>query len=86
MRLIYAGGHCHAPSCLGIWLYRNDPGHEMELLCHQRTVYGKGNVSHDKYDETVRRSAIMSVFVTVIVGGETCLFDVFAMLNVLYDG
>ena len=26
MRLIYAGGHCHAPSCIGIWLYRNDPG------------------------------------------------------------
>ena len=35
MRLIYAGGHCHAPACIGIWLYRNDPGHEMELLCHQ---------------------------------------------------
>jgi hypothetical protein len=29
MRLIYAGGHCHAPACIGIWLYRNDPGHEM---------------------------------------------------------
>jgi len=26
MKLIYAGGHCHAPACLGIWLYRNDPG------------------------------------------------------------
>eukprot|EP00939_MAST-03C_sp_MAST-3C-sp1_P001438 g1438.t1 len=50
-RLIYAGGHCHAPSCIGIWLYRNDPGHEMELLCHQRPVYGTGNVTADKYDE-----------------------------------
>jgi len=51
MRLIYAGGHCHAPSCIGIWLYRNDPGHEMELLCHQAPLYGQGNVTHDKYDE-----------------------------------
>jgi len=51
IRLIYAGGHCHAPACIGIWLYRNDPGHEMELLCHQAPVYGKGNVQADKYDE-----------------------------------
>jgi hypothetical protein len=51
MRLIYAGGHCHAPSCIGIWLYRNDPGHEMELLCHQRPVYGQGHINKDKYDE-----------------------------------
>ena len=51
IRLIYAGGHCHAPSCVGIWLYRNDPGHEMELLCHQAPIYGKGNVSEDKFDE-----------------------------------
>jgi len=51
MRLIYAGGHCHAPSCVGIWLYRNDPGHEMELLCHQQPVYGKGDIENDKYDE-----------------------------------
>jgi hypothetical protein len=55
MRLIYAGGHCHAPSCLGIWLYRNDPGHEMELLCHQHPKYGTGHVIEseggDKYDE-----------------------------------
>ena len=39
MRLIYAGGHCHAPACIGIWLYRNDPGHEMELLCHQAPMF-----------------------------------------------
>jgi len=51
MRLIYAGGHCHAPACIGLWLYRNDPGHEMELLCHQQPVYGQGNVHVDKYDE-----------------------------------
>ena len=52
MRLIYAGGHCHAPSCIKMQLYRNDSGHEMELLCEQIPVYGKGNVIEDKYDET----------------------------------
>jgi hypothetical protein len=51
MRLIYAGGHCHAPACIGIWLYRNDTGHEDELLCHQAPVYGTGNVTADKFDE-----------------------------------
>lgn len=48
MRLIYAGGHCHAPSCISIELYRNDTG---ELLCSQVPVYGKGEVHKDKYDE-----------------------------------
>jgi hypothetical protein len=51
MRLIYAGGHCHAPACIGLWLYRNDPGHDMELLCHQRPLYGEGNIDANKYDE-----------------------------------
>lgn len=51
MRLIYAGGHCHAPACISMELYRNDTGHEMELLCRQIPVYGKGNIIHDKYDE-----------------------------------
>jgi hypothetical protein len=54
MRLIYAGGHCHAPSCIGLWLYRNDPGHEMELLCHQAPLYGNGTGTNTKagmYDE-----------------------------------
>ena len=51
MRLIYAGGHCHAPACIQMELYRNDTGHEMELLCRQIPVYGKGNVKDDKYDE-----------------------------------
>ena len=37
-----AGGHCHAPACKGIWLHRNDAGHEMELLCHQAPIYGNG--------------------------------------------
>ena len=54
MRLIYAGGHCHAPACIGIWLYRNDPGHEMELLCHQAPIYGSGTGQNSHagiYDE-----------------------------------
>ena len=51
MRLIYAGGHCHAPACIKMELYRNDTGHEMELLCRQVPVYGSGNVTVDKYDE-----------------------------------
>lgn len=51
MRLIYAGGHCHAPACIKMELYRNDTGHEMELLCRQVPVYGKGNVTLNKYDE-----------------------------------
>ena len=51
MRLIYAGGHCHAPACISMELYRNDTGHEMELLCRQIPVYGKGNVTVNKFDE-----------------------------------
>ncbi|EOD05979.1 hypothetical protein EMIHUDRAFT_453585 [Emiliania huxleyi CCMP1516] len=48
--LIYAGGHCHAPSCLDISLYRNDTG-TPQLLCRQATKYGAGDVKHDKFDE-----------------------------------
>ena len=48
MRLIYAGGHCHAPACISLTLYRNDTG---EVLCSQIPQYGKGNVDKDKYDE-----------------------------------
>jgi hypothetical protein len=52
MRILYAGGHCHAPSCLGLWLYRNDKTHDkMELLCHQAPIYGTGDVESDKYEE-----------------------------------
>ena len=48
--LIYAGGHCHAPACIDIALYKNDTG-TPELLCHQQSTYGTGNVAEDKYDE-----------------------------------
>eukprot|EP00441_Pelagodinium_beii_P019960 CAMPEP_0197660388 /NCGR_PEP_ID=MMETSP1338-20131121/50813_1 /TAXON_ID=43686 ORGANISM="Pelagodinium beii, Strain RCC1491" /NCGR_SAMPLE_ID=MMETSP1338 /ASSEMBLY_ACC=CAM_ASM_000754 /LENGTH=908 /DNA_ID=CAMNT_0043237725 /DNA_START=30 /DNA_END=2756 /DNA_ORIENTATION=- len=49
-RLIYAGGHCHAPSCVSIDLYRNDTG-TPQLLCHQATRFGQGNFPTDKFDE-----------------------------------
>jgi len=38
-RIVYAGGHCHAPSCKDIRLFRNDTGHRDELLCHQQPKY-----------------------------------------------
>lgn len=50
-RLVYAGGHCHAPACIGIKLYKNDTG-VPELICHQEPIYGSGDVINDKYDES----------------------------------
>eukprot|EP00928_Gymnodinium_smaydae_P061805 TRINITY_DN4579_c0_g3_i1.p1 TRINITY_DN4579_c0_g3~~TRINITY_DN4579_c0_g3_i1.p1 ORF type:complete len:919 (+),score=147.86 TRINITY_DN4579_c0_g3_i1:333-2759(+) len=50
MRLLYAGGHCHAPSCISIELYRNDTG-TPSLLCRQLPYYGQGNFPKDKFDE-----------------------------------
>ena len=50
MRLLYAGAHCHAPSCLSMKLYRNGTG-TPELVCEMAPVYGGGNVTHDRYDE-----------------------------------
>jgi len=46
IKLIYAGGHCHAPSCISMELYNHDTG---ELLCQQTPVFGRGG--QDKYDE-----------------------------------
>ena len=46
--MLYAGGHCHAPSCISIELYNQDSG---ELLCRQLPVYGKGDVAADRFDE-----------------------------------
>ena len=48
--MLYAGGHCHAPSCIDIRLYRNDTG-TPQLICHQMSTFGKGHVSADKFDE-----------------------------------
>jgi hypothetical protein len=38
INLIYAGGHCHAPSCLSMELYNADTG---DLLCRQVPVVGQ---------------------------------------------
>jgi hypothetical protein len=51
IRLLYAGGHCHAPACISIELYENSTG-TPKLLCNQLPAYGTGNVTHDKYDES----------------------------------
>jgi len=50
IRLIYAGAHCHAPSCISITLYINTTG-TLEPLCSQIGQYGKGNFPADKFDE-----------------------------------
>lgn len=50
MRLLYAGGHCHAPSCISLELYRNDTG-TPQLLCRQLPEFGTGNFPADKFDE-----------------------------------
>lgn len=49
-RLLYAGGHCHAPACISIDMYENSTG-TPNLLCRQLPIYGKGYVEKDKYDE-----------------------------------
>ena len=41
IHLVYAGGHCHAPSCFSMELYNADTG---MLLCRTIPVY-------NKYDE-----------------------------------
>jgi hypothetical protein len=45
INLIYAAGHCHAPSCISMELYNADTG---MLLCSHDPVYGK---SHEVFDE-----------------------------------
>eukprot|EP01060_Flectonema_neradi_P036402 TRINITY_DN698_c1_g2_i1.p1 TRINITY_DN698_c1_g2~~TRINITY_DN698_c1_g2_i1.p1 ORF type:complete len:718 (+),score=175.93 TRINITY_DN698_c1_g2_i1:80-2155(+) len=40
MQLMYAGGHCHAPSCISMELYNADTG---DLLCRQAPVFGDGD-------------------------------------------
>merc|ERR1719348_1759266 len=45
INLIYAGGHCHAPSCISMELYNADTG---SLLCSHYPTYGQ---THEVYDE-----------------------------------
>lgn len=49
-RVFYVSGHCHAPECRSLNLYRNDTG-ELELICAQEPQYGKGDFVHDRFDE-----------------------------------
>ena len=37
LELIYAGGHCHAPTCISMELWNDDTG---ELLCRNIATYG----------------------------------------------
>jgi hypothetical protein len=45
VRLIYAGPHCHAPSCLSMELYNADTG---ELLCGMEPVRGQSDQVYDE--------------------------------------
>jgi len=45
IHLIYAAGHCHAPSCISMELYNADTG---MLLCAHKPVYGQ---THEVFDE-----------------------------------
>ena len=45
IKLYYAGGHCHAPSCISLNLYNADTG---QLLCSQTPLYGKSNKIFDE--------------------------------------
>jgi len=52
IRILYAGGHCHAPSCVSLSLYINDTATgNLTLLCDQIPVHGKGHFPADKFDE-----------------------------------
>jgi len=48
INLIYAGGHCHTPSCISLDLYNADTG---ELICSQSPVSGQGSaIPFDELD------------------------------------
>ena len=51
MELIYAGGHCHAPTCISMELWNHDTG---ELLCKNVATYGgqgEPTITGTKFDE-----------------------------------
>eukprot|EP00005_Dracoamoeba_jomungandri_P011599 CAMPEP_0174265228 /NCGR_PEP_ID=MMETSP0439-20130205/25700_1 /TAXON_ID=0 /ORGANISM="Stereomyxa ramosa, Strain Chinc5" /LENGTH=693 /DNA_ID=CAMNT_0015351583 /DNA_START=91 /DNA_END=2172 /DNA_ORIENTATION=+ len=45
INLVYAGGHCHAPSCISMELFNADTG---ELICKQTPIFGKSNHTFDE--------------------------------------
>ena len=57
IHLIYAGGHCHAPSCISMELFNADTG---KRLCHHAPVYGE---SH----EVNLNKACLLVYVHIIL-------------------
>jgi len=46
INLIYASGHCHAPSCLSMELYNADTG---DLICEVKPTIGQG--TNARFDE-----------------------------------
>ena len=53
VKIMFAGGHCHAPACISIELYNADTG---ELICRQTPVIGKtlrptNTTGNGAYDE-----------------------------------
>jgi len=50
IRLIYGSGHCHAPACLSMELFRNDTG-TPQLLCRQLPMSGSGASPAERFDE-----------------------------------
>ena len=40
IQLIFAGGHCHTPSCISLELFNLDTG---QLLCKNEPVYGQSD-------------------------------------------
>ena len=51
VELIYAGGHCHAPTCISMELWNNDTG---ELLCRNIATYGGSGartIAGGRFDE-----------------------------------
>ena len=46
VHLIYAGGHCHAPSCISMELFNADTG---KLLCRHDPVYGESDEVYKKF-------------------------------------
>ena len=41
LKLVMAGGHCHAPACISIELYNDGTGEQ--LICWNEAVYGEIN-------------------------------------------
>ena len=40
IQLIFAGAHCHTPSCISLELFNSDTG---QLLCKNEPVYGQSD-------------------------------------------